>query len=401
MRVAFLTPEFVTDNRDAGGLATYVAKMALAIQESGHVAEVFTIGEESYVNDYAGIRVETLPPSSCLPWRVARRIHRMLPLFPFGGTLFQLRCASALAEAMENRHRQNPFDCIQSSNFGLAGLFVGRRTDRIHVVRCSSSRSGRKAVSKGQLTWDVRLQEWLTHLQIHRADRSYAPSQFLADYYASHHSLKLAVVRPPVALNVKLALETPVEMPSRYLLHVGTLGHTKGSDIIAKALGIAWQRCPELTMVWAGRESSVGFVKSCFATVPDPLRFRWLGPLPRETVYRVMSGAEAVVLPSRFDNLPNTAIESLSLGVPVVASRGASVDELVEDGVNGAVVPVEDAGELASVMCRVWHNDPPWGARPVPQPRIFSEMQPARAVENFFRFAGIASNVSSHTLRPA
>ena len=42
-----------------------------------------------------------------------------------------------------------------------------------------------------------------------------------------------------------------------------------------------------------------------------------------------------VARPTRFDNLPNSAIESLALGVPVIGTLGASLEELVTPGRDG------------------------------------------------------------------
>jgi glycosyltransferase involved in cell wall biosynthesis len=86
------------------------------------------------------------------------------------------------------------------------------------------------------------------------------------------------------------------------------------------------------------------------------------------------------------DNLPNTMIESLVFGVPVVGSRGASIDELVEEGVTGHLTEPGDARALAASMVRVWRRRSPvqrgfeW--------QLPAEMQPDRAVENLVALAG-------------
>ena len=60
------------------------------------------------------------------------------------------------------------------------------------------------------------------------------------------------------------------------------------------------------------------------------------------------------MLPSQVDNLPNTVIESLSLGIPVLGSRGASIDELVEEGRTGHLVELGDVHGLAETLVRMW-----------------------------------------------
>jgi glycosyltransferase involved in cell wall biosynthesis len=50
-------------------------------------------------------------------------------------------------------------------------------------------------------------------------------------------------------------------------------------------------------------------------------------------------------------------MEAMSAGVPVVASRLSGIPELVEDEVNGLLVPSRDAAALAEALRRL-HEDP-------------------------------------------
>jgi glycosyltransferase involved in cell wall biosynthesis len=80
------------------------------------------------------------------------------------------------------------------------------------------------------------------------------------------------------------------------------------------------------------------------------------------------------------DNLPNTVIESLLLGTPVIGSRGASIDELVVDEVSGLLVEIENPRALADAMVRVWRRDIQWTRGALPLSQTMEEMQPERAV---------------------
>jgi glycosyltransferase involved in cell wall biosynthesis len=47
------------------------------------------------------------------------------------------------------------------------------------------------------------------------------------------------------------------------------------------------------------------------------------------------------------DGIPNVIAEAMSQGLPVVAARAGAVDELVEDGRTGLLVPADNPGALA------------------------------------------------------
>ena len=73
----------------------------------------------------------------------------------------------------------------------------------------------------------------------------------------------------------------------------------------------------------------------------------------RDDVDPLMCAGSAFVLSSRFEGLPLVIMDAFALGVPVVATAGSGVPELVADGVTGLLSPVGDAGALAESMRRV------------------------------------------------
>jgi glycosyltransferase involved in cell wall biosynthesis len=58
--------------------------------------------------------------------------------------------------------------------------------------------------------------------------------------------------------------------------------------------------------------------------------------------------ADVFVLPSLQDNLPNTIMESLSCGVPVVAFNVGGIPDMIDDRQNGILAKVESVAELAN-----------------------------------------------------
>ena len=91
-------------------------------------------------------------------------------------------------------------------------------------------------------------------------------------------------------------------------------------------------------------------------SIPAALRsrFRFHGSLPRAAVLDFLRGAQMAVVPSRWDNLPNTCIEAMASGLPVLVSRHGGMVELVEDGRSGWVAEATDvpADGLAEALRR-------------------------------------------------
>ena len=89
-----------------------------------------------------------------------------------------------------------------------------------------------------------------------------------------------------------------------------------------------------------------------FDELPYPVRH--LGILTTEDdIVAAYNAADAMVVPSLEDNLPNTVIESLSCGTPVVGFRTGGIPEMIDHEQNGYLATVGSAQELADGLAFV------------------------------------------------
>lgn len=358
-RIAFITPEFPTELSNAGGLGNYLARMTQALLLHGHHPEVFVISNHSEETlDWQGIAVHRINSTSRrnLFFRVllfiAKLLHPVTNLRP----AVELLCdCYALAAAFRHREQHIGFDLVQSADYRASGLFICPRRNCRHVVRCSSA-ADLYAEIDGVTSISRRLQTRLELASIRRANVAYAPSRFLANHYRQTHRIPLKVIRPPVFRELPDTDEITIQLPKRFLLHFGQMMPRKGTAWLAQALPLAWDSAPDLTIVCAGRIYEQYHTTWEPVMGPDESRVVWLGALTKPTLYAVLARAEAVVLPSLVDNLPNTVIESLMMGIPVIGTAGASIDELVAHGQHGLLVTRGDAQGLADTMVSIWNG---------------------------------------------
>lgn len=78
----------------------------------------------------------------------------------------------------------------------------------------------------------------------------------------------------------------------------------------------------------------------------------------REDVVDILSMLDVFVLSSHLEGLGTSVLDAMAIGIPVVATRTGGIPEMVNDGVNGFLVPVGNPSKLADRICQVLLDDP-------------------------------------------
>ncbi len=89
----------------------------------------------------------------------------------------------------------------------------------------------------------------------------------------------------------------------------------------------------------------------------------------------LLSASDLFLLPSAQESFGLAALEAMSCGVPVLATRTGGLPEVVDDGQTGVLVPVGDVHALANAALRLLANDP--------ERARLSKNARARAVQQF------------------
>ncbi len=132
------------------------------------------------------------------------------------------------------------------------------------------------------------------------------------------------------------SLGIPEDTP--LVVAAGRLDRQKGFDVLLKALP------PDCTLALVGEGPETASLKK-LAAGKD---VRFTGRLP--SAVPALADADLVVLPSRWEGMPNVALEALQMGKPILGTTVGGLRELLEGGA-GVLVPPGDVEALRTALC--------------------------------------------------
>ena len=136
------------------------------------------------------------------------------------------------------------------------------------------------------------------------------------------------------------------------VLTVGRQEFQKGQRYLLEAVAALAPSRPHLRLLMAGRRgASSPELERLLASPGLAGRVHVLGH--REDVPDLLAASDLFAFPSLFEGLGGSVLEAMALGLPIVASDLPAVREIVEEGKNALLVPIEDQDQLAEAIDRV------------------------------------------------
>ncbi|MCC6849948.1 MAG: glycosyltransferase [Deltaproteobacteria bacterium] len=142
---------------------------------------------------------------------------------------------------------------------------------------------------------------------------------------------------------------SPFTRRGPHVLAMGRLTHQKGFDLLLEALArVRAAGVPaRLTIVGVGELEADLAARAAALGLADAVDLVGFQEHPE----RFFAHADVFALSSRYEGMPNVALEALACGLPVVAfDCPHGVREIVRDGVNGRLLPTEDVGALTAAL---------------------------------------------------
>ena len=366
MRIAVLSyhtcPLATLGGKDAGGMNVYVRDLALYLGREGIQLDVFTRSQDEHVphvlHDLGyGNRVAHIPagPEYPLP---KKQLAEYIPDF-----------ATKILEF--SRAKSLEYDLIHS-HYWMSGLAAEKLSGEWDVpviqmfhtlgkIKQAVAQNSEEAEGEYRIVGESRV---IKKSDVIVASTSTEKEQLETLYQAFPDKIKII----PPGVDISRFYPIPpdeakefigVPQDKKMLLFVGRIEPLKGIKTLLRAIGILRKKNQledDLCLVVIGGELADKNGQEteevrCLMELRDEFGLQdmvtFLGMRGQDSLPYYYSAAEMVIMPSHYESFGMVALESMACGTPVIASLVGGLIHLIEDGVTGYHVPVEDPMALS------------------------------------------------------
>lgn len=154
----------------------------------------------------------------------------------------------------------------------------------------------------------------------------------------------------------------PSDAPFR-VLFVGYLRHEKGIDTLFNAFDRLLEELPTAELCFVGSQNMedrgmTDDVSNWVKRLQQKTTVEFLGHRDfGEALFQCFADADVLAVPSRSEGTPRVLVEARAFGCTVVASGVGGIPTSVTDGVDGLLVPPDDAEALSDALLRIARDD--------------------------------------------
>lgn len=316
---------FIRDYFDYGGASKMIISVADAMSDMGHNSYVYAYGSESCPIDIPN-KVQYIKGS---PY-----IHNRA-----------LRHPAKIGEIRKTIKKVDPDLIVTFMPYpSILTMFAKIGLKKKIVI----SERGDPAIYGGFI-------KRFGHKIIGRADGAVFQTDGARDFYSGKLHDKSVVI--PNAITIRRSERIPWNERKNQIAFVGRFyNQQKRQDLMIEAFSMIAPKYPDLYLVFYGDGEDLDYIKHKVEEAQLSERVIFAGSVSPIEAY--IRNSKLFVLSSDYEGIPNSLIEAMCVGLPCVATDctpgGARL--LIDDGVNGYLVPRGDAQAIAEKCLKILNN---------------------------------------------
>lgn len=215
----------------------------------------------------------------------------------------------------------------------------------------------------------LRRSSALLRATLHRADRLAVPSAFLKQVFGQW-GIESDVVPNIVDTERFRPAAAPGNATPPRIVVARNLEPIYDIGTALRAFAIIHRQLPGAKLTIAGSGPEDGRLRSLSNELGVAHAVDFCGRLDRDAMAELYRSASVVLNPSRVDNMPNSVLEAMASGAPVVTTNVGGIPYIVRDGVTALLVAAGDHVGMAAASQRILSD-----------PRLANELRTAALID--------------------
>ncbi|WP_456323236.1 glycosyltransferase [Hydrogenimonas sp.] len=284
-----------------------------------------------------------------------------LGLIPEKITLHDLNVSKTIFSVLKLRNKITQLDpdmifsTLIRTHIALGLSLIGLNHDKKPIIIMRSPNSPKLLLENKQLNFVKR---FLLEFAYKQCDYIFAQTPEMKEEIHLHHKIakdKIKVFLNPVNINdiekKLMNISSPFENDNHiHVVASGRLTKQKGFDFLIKSFKNVTEKNKNFKLYIIGEDNGEKInLQNLINFYGLENNIKFLGY--QDNPYRFYYYADLFVLSSRWEGLPNTILENLYLRKPIIATKCIPfMTELIQDGVNGILVEVDNIEEMSEAI---------------------------------------------------
>lgn len=350
MNILYICREYPPSQR-AGGIGSYCKEIAQGMLHRGHQVTVIAASDDTRMESDSiedGIRVIRLsggdfwvksaePRTSILKLRTLYRFHSYR------------RTIRKVVNSLYD------IDVIEVADFGAEGLYLNDLPIPVITRLHTPSFLDRS-------TLKISKANWKSYMHMIAEKKALMDSKYISSCSDClniwiHECLGIKpilskVILNPVSLHIdNKDLTKDCKSKKKVIFYAGTLVDIKGVGDLVEACKIIMKRQHfKIELLMAGKEGTYAQQLKESLTDEQKKYIKFLGKKRREDLYSYYHNADVCCFPSWWENMPMVCLEAMMCEGLVIGSSSGGMSEIIDEGVNGFLVPRKSPAQLANCI---------------------------------------------------
>jgi glycosyltransferase involved in cell wall biosynthesis len=203
----------------------------------------------------------------------------------------------------------------------------------------------------GEAARFLQSQPLLLRSSLNAASRLIVPSGYLSSIFREHGFASDII--PNIVDTERFKPVNDRRMNAPHLVVTRNLERIYDIGTALEAFRVVRQSFPNASMTVAGSGPERENLERVAAQLDISDAVLFTGALNREQIAELYRSADVAVNPSIVDNMPNSVMEAMAAGVPVVSTNAGGVPFIISSGQTGLLVPPGEPLPMARAILRI------------------------------------------------